>query len=165
MRTKVCTKCRLEKPVSEFSQSSPTKKDGYNSWCKQCCRESSKRHRESPSGIYSASKGQWVLRHRKPFDMKRKDFVDWYNKQEKVCVYCGLPESILDKIDDPFMNVSNRLTIDCKDNYVGYVIDNLVLACRRCNGLKNDFMTYEEMKEIGQKYIKPKWERMLGIKL
>ena len=163
--SKTCTKCGKEKPFSEFSTSNPTKKDGHNSWCKQCYRESSKQHRHTASGVYSASKGQWSLRHRKPFNMKRREFIKWYEKQEKKCVYCSLPESEIKNIDDPFMNASVRLTLDCKDNYRGYDIDNLVLACRRCNALKNDFMEYWEMVEIGQKYIKPKWEKMLGIKL
>jgi hypothetical protein len=36
--TKTCTKCHLEKPVSEFSKNRGTK-DGYFTWCKPCSRE------------------------------------------------------------------------------------------------------------------------------
>ena len=160
-QTKICTKCKQEKPLSEFGTSRTVKKDKPDSWCKQCCRDSGKKWRSTASGIYSMSKAQWGLRKRKPFNMEREEFIEWYNVQPKFCVYCGLPESEIKNIDDPFMNASIRLTIDCKDNYRGYDIDNIVLCCRRCNALKNDFMSYEEMLEIGQKYIRPKWEKLL----
>lgn len=35
METKVCTKCKLEKPISKFNKCS-SKKDGLQSECKQC---------------------------------------------------------------------------------------------------------------------------------
>ena len=31
------------------------------------------------------------------------------------------------------------------------------LACFRCNLIKNDFFTYDEMKTIGKELVKPKW--------
>ncbi len=37
--TKICTKCKKEKPVSFFGLDS-TKKDKLNKWCKDCCKES-----------------------------------------------------------------------------------------------------------------------------
>lgn len=35
MKTKVCTKCGEEKPVSEFYRNQ-TRADGYQTWCKSC---------------------------------------------------------------------------------------------------------------------------------
>ena len=160
--SKQCSKCKEIKPFSEFSQSNPTKKDGHNSWCKQCCRDSSKRARETASGVYSASKGQWRHRERKPFTMEREEFVEWYENQEQICVYCGLTVEETHLVDDPILDVSDRLTIDCKDNYTGYTIDNIVLACRRCNNIKNDFFTYEEMLLIADLIVKPRWKDRLG---
>lgn len=37
MKTKICSKCREEKPLSEFRKDK-TKKDGYYSSCKKCCK-------------------------------------------------------------------------------------------------------------------------------
>lgn len=51
-----------------------------------------------------------------------------------------------------------RLTIDRKDNKIGYIIDNMVLCCFRCNSTKSDFFTFEEMLKIGKKIIKPKYK-------
>lgn len=36
---------------------------------------------------------------------------------------------------------------------MGYVIGNIVLACTRCNSVKNGYLTYEQMKEVAQKYF------------
>ena len=34
MKTKVCTKCKIEKDIDNFSKSN--KKDGLSYWCKEC---------------------------------------------------------------------------------------------------------------------------------
>ena len=88
-----------------------------------------------------------------------EEFIEWYNKQEKKCVYCGITEQELLTLKDDKMLLNRKyksLTIDRKDNQKGYKLDNIVLACMRCNSTKSDFFTFEEMKEIGEKYIKPK---------
>ena len=165
--SKQCSKCGLVKPLSEFGTASPNK-DGYNSWCKQCCRDSSKNHRESVHGIYALIKGRqrYYKKHdmnkQKPLVISKKDFVEWYENEPKFCIYCGIKEEDLGKVDDPFMNKYKRLTVDCKDNDVGYIKGNLVLCCRRCNTLKIDFFTYEEFKEIGRRFVAKRWEKYLN---
>ena len=67
--------------------------------------------------------------------------------REHKCEYCGIKQCQLDE----------SLHIDRKDPRVGYVIGNMVFACRKCNLVKNSILTFEEMKEIGKKYIKPKY--------
>jgi hypothetical protein len=52
------------------------------------------------------------------------------------------------------------LEIDRKDPSLGYVLSNMTWACHRCNLVKTEHLTYEEMLEIGQKYIRPKWENV-----
>ena len=37
-----------------------------------------------------------------------------------------------------------------KDNSIGYNISNIVLSCRRCNSVKSDYFTEEEMIRIGK---------------
>jgi len=162
--SKICTKCEVEKPVSEFGSSAPTS-SGYNSWCKQCCRDASKRHGESPSGIYSTLKGRSKYRKNNPqryrtyhqVNINRREFIEWYEGQAKQCAYCDIPEEHLNKIDDRYNNLYYRLVIDCMNNDEGYTKGNIVLSCSRCNSTKSDFFTYEEMVEIAQKYIKPSW--------
>jgi len=38
IKTKICSKCKIEKDISEFSKNK-NKKDGVNSWCKYCCKQ------------------------------------------------------------------------------------------------------------------------------
>ena len=42
-----------------------------------------------------------------------------------------------------------RFSIDRKKNGIGYSLDNIVLACSRCNSIKSDYFTEEEMLKIG----------------
>lgn len=173
--SKQCTKCGKTKPVSEFNSSNPTS-DGYNSWCKQCCRKASKEYRESSIGIYAQIKGRitYALNHQdekhngysrgtSELKISRNEFVGWYDSQPKKCAYCDLPESYLDDVDDLYIQRTVRLTIDRIDNDKDYELGNLVLSCKRCNALKSDFFDYETFREIAQKYIKPVWEKRLGF--
>lgn len=42
--TKICTKCKSEKPTSEFHKC-PSRRDGLHSWCKPCARDAAKNKR------------------------------------------------------------------------------------------------------------------------
>lgn len=84
-----------------------------------------------------------------------KEIRDWYDSSEKVCFYCGIKESeLLSLLKGRFAR--NKMTVDRKDSTMSYQLDNVVLACWRCNTLKSDFFTAEEFLEIANKYIKPK---------
>jgi 5-methylcytosine-specific restriction endonuclease McrA len=39
--------------------------------------------------------------------------------------------------------------IDRKDNEKGYTEENCVPCCKRCNGIKGEWLSYEEMLEVG----------------
>jgi len=51
------------------------------------------------------------------------------------------------------------MSIDRKDNNKGYTSDNVTSACFLCNKIKGSFFSYEEMKEIGAKYVYPKFKK------
>jgi len=89
------------------------------------------------------------------------EFIEWYVNQPKTCVYCGIKEADLMKIKDCYNNKNTRLSVDCKGNERGYILDNLVLACYRCNSIKSNILTFSEMMYIGQNFIKPKWDKQL----
>jgi 5-methylcytosine-specific restriction endonuclease McrA len=57
------------------------------------------------------------------------------------CVYCGLPF-----VEEDAMRKKTR---DRKDPKGGYTVENVVLACYRCNVVKNSVITYEEMLILG----------------
>ena len=50
------------------------------------------------------------------------------------------------------------MTIDRKDNSIGYLLENCVSCCFVCNRTKSNFFSAEEMKAIGEKFIRPKWD-------
>jgi len=156
-QTKVCLKCKQEKPLSEFGKNNQSK-DGKTYWCLQCKREYNAWYRGTPNGIYNQTvQNQRHYKH-KEVEISRKDFVEWYNKEAKICAYCDISEEDIWIMNENFSGRADRLTVDCMDNKLGYVKENLVLACGVCNLLKNDFFSYEEFRDIGQRYVKPKWQ-------
>ncbi len=74
-----------------------------------------------------------------------------------VCCYCGIHK---DQLKNWIPNRSASLTIDRLDNSKGYISGNLAMCCYRCNRIKSDFFTASEMKEIAEKYIKPRLESL-----
>jgi hypothetical protein len=96
--------------------------------------------------------------------MTSREFVEWYPNQMQKCVYCGIPTETWVEV---YKNSQWKfgMTIDRKNNDLGYIKDNLVLACGYCNVIKNNILTYEEMIEIGEKYMKPKWQNKLREKV
>jgi len=154
METKRCSKCKQIKPVSEFG----FYKGKPGSHCLQCKRDYSAKYRKTPRGLYQNIKGRENFRKRKPFEVGRMEFIEWYNSQPKVCAYCGISEEHAPLMRKYFGAHGIKLSIDCKQNDKGYTLDNIILACDRCNFIKSNIFTHEEMLIIGERFIKPKWQ-------
>lgn len=77
-------------------------------------------------------------------------FQNWYASQPKACCYCGVPECELAS------RKNTGLTIDRKDNSIGYTLNNVCIACFRCNNMKSDFFTHEAWSRIAEEFIKPR---------
>ena len=157
---KICSKCKILKPFTNFSKGSGT----YNlqNYCKECSFEYGKtpnmktyqiRYRQSPKGkefikhpnaIYATLKYN-ATRDNKLLTFTLKDFTVWYVNQPKRCVYCNREESEAIKDRD---GKYNRLSIDRMNNNLGYDLDNIALACCRCNVRKSDDLTFNQMKEV-----------------
>ena len=162
---KTCTLCGKTKDESEFVRHKAMK-DGLSYWCKECTRQRAKEYRESPAGVYTTIKGRqnFYKNHDnpryKPVIISKENFIEWYENEPKVCAYCDVPEDQLSDFYDSYNKWSWRLSVDAKDNSVGYTKGNIVLACRRCNSLKSDVFDYDEFREIAQKYLKSKWIKL-----
>jgi len=76
------------------------------------------------------------------------------------CHYCGITKLEAETLEGFFNETTKRLTVDCKDNDLGYRIDNIVLACHKCNFIKSNIFTHDEMVEIANKYLKPKLDKI-----
>lgn len=166
---KHCKKCDRTLPINRF-HNDKNSKDGKAFYCKDCMAKYGKMYRDTPEGVYSNIKGRSNFYKRlgskfyKPLNMTRNEFVEWYENEAKQCAYCDIPEKHLWIIQQDFDRRVTRLEIDCKDNSIGYERDNIVLACHLCNFIKLHILTFDEMREVGQKYIKPKWETKLNEK-
>ena len=157
MKTKHCKRCDTVKPIIEFHHDRKSK-DGHTFYCKDCVSEYGKKYIRTAQGIYSSIKGRNKFYDNHPFKITKKEFIEWYKKQPQECHYCGLPIELLEKFNERYNTKGVRFTIDCKDNDMGYVKGNIVLACDKCNTMKSNYIPYETMCEIGEKYIKPIWE-------
>lgn len=153
---KTCTKCGVEYPLSEF-HNHKGQRDGLSLWCKSCVRIQGKKFRDTPAGKYSQLKGRFNFYHKKNLDISKEDFVEWYENAPKVCVYCDIKEEDLSVWTDNFNSHTLKMTVDCADNIRGYTKGNLVFACERCNATKGNLLSFDEMRDVAQRYIKPKW--------
>jgi len=164
-RTKECTKCGVEKPLSGFSKHRLSK-DGYAYQCKECNAKRSKMWKSTPSGIYTNIIGRSNHYRKtgtkvfKPVNLTREAFTEWYVDEPKVCVYCDILEEDVMLLSEHYRMHRERLSVDCVENLRGYELGNIVLACGRCNFIKGDVFSFDEMRALAQAHIKPKWEKL-----
>jgi len=103
----------------------------------------SNHHKDKPEAyIY------YQLKHRSKGKalLSRAAFNKWYSAQEKNCYYCNTP------LIKGGLTLDAQ-TIDRKDNNNGYLIDNMVLACRRCNIIKGNWLNEIQMLQIAGLYF------------
>lgn len=155
-RTKRCSNCKTHLPLSHFGKNK-SRKDGLHPECKSCSKKRAQLYCQTPAGIYNTLMGSTRFRNKKPINITREEFVQWYTTQSRICGYCDLTEEDLWILQKQYGNRVKRLTIDSMDNLRGYDVDNLILACIRCNFIKSDLLSYNEMREFAQKYLKPNW--------
>ena len=159
--TKACTKCGVVKPHSAFSKHRLSK-DGHAYQCKECGNRRAKAWRKTPIGIYTNIKGRENFYHRAELLVSKEDFVEWYNAQPKYCVYCDIPEEKTTIWKKLFNHRSTKLSVDRKDSFGNYVFDNMALCCYLCNTIKNNVLSFDEMRYVGQVFLKPKWQNFVG---
>jgi hypothetical protein len=126
---KECRKCGENKPVSEFPVNRKLK-DGYDSWCKLCHRES---HREYQKNIpkevqYARTKASTAknpLRvrasdwKRQGINITREQYLQMHEEQQGRCAICGRTEE----------EIGRKFDVDhCHE---GSTIRGLV--CKQCN--------------------------------
>ena len=163
MKTKKCTNCGIEKPISAFYKHRYSK-DGHAWQCKECNAKRGEIYRQTAKGVLVNLRSVNKCKHRREVNLDEEWFVNWYNTQPRVCVYCSIPEEHVLLLPEHNIMRRPRLAIDCKDNDLGYVAGNIVLACGRCNFLKSNVFTYDEFKDIGARYVKPKWMKLVKDK-
>ena len=169
---KKCTKCFEEKHINEFYG-----KKQIISRCKSChnkCvmskrqenlikyKEYLKETWNQPYMIYARKKAN-AKSENIEIPITKNEFIQWYNSQEIACHYCGLKPEDFKLTEDPQLFKKINLGLDRMNNNLGYLLDNIVLCCNRCNTIKTSFFSYEEMKLVA-KVINKKWKQK-GIKI
>lgn len=158
MVSKVCTACGELKPLEEFVKGSH-RIDGYINQCKKCIYQRNKdnykgvtrlrrrRYWQSARGRASHMKVQ-ARQRGIPCNITINQFEEWYNQQAKRCFYCNAWLTL-----NGTHGTIHSVSIDRLDNMKGYTLGNIILSCRRCNRVKSNTFTAEQMQEIGKKYL------------
>lgn len=148
---KICSKCKVEKDVSEFSKR-PERKSGIRSSCKKCKSiQTSKKYREDKS---NSPVELWLCKNlhnckyrakkqKIKFSISIDNLRNLLDTQCKKCIFCSNDLNFNGTIDDRMLSP----TIDRLIPHFGYVGDNIVISCYRCNAIKNN-ATYEELRNI-----------------
>lgn len=108
-----------------------------------------KEYNRTPAGRF-----YYMKKRGKKCSISKEQFITWFNSQKKNCCYCGVKFV-------KYGDIRFSPSIDRIDNSKGYHIDNICLCCYRCNMIKKDWFTFQEMKMIGELLIK-KWDRGRG---
>lgn len=72
LKTKICTKCKKPKSLSEF-HNNKNMKDGKQIWCKEC-------HKKQMMKYYEENKEK-ILKHEKQYQQENKESISDYHKQ------------------------------------------------------------------------------------
>lgn len=86
-------------------------------------------------------------------------YEEWCTLKMGSCFYCGVEFPVIRLYCEKLGIRIPYITIDRKDNGVGYEQANCVSACFLCNRVKSNFFSAEEMKEIAARFIAPKIEK------
>lgn len=144
MDTKVCSKCKIEKPITEFYKNK-LKSDGLQSECKEC-------HNNRHQSYYSVNKEKRLEQKRK----MRKEIHEYIVriKSEEGCCICGLQDpACLDfhHIADKKDTVSNIM----KNNSLRRVKNEIVkcvVICANCHRKLHYYnLSLEELKQLDRK--------------
>lgn len=110
--------------------------------------QKSKRHKEKhPETVRFDGMKRRAKEKSLEFNITLEEFREWLKSKDQTCEYCKR-EVIINSGDR-----MGSLSIDRKDNELGYILNNLCISCNRCNTVKGNFFTYEQMKEIAEKYF------------
>lgn len=150
MNIKVCVKCNLEKPTSEFHKQKHGK-FGVRADCKSCnvkrvskynssrpnITEIRQNYNKSDKGIFNRYKNDANRRYRNyEFNLTFEQFSELINKE---CHYCPTyPSRGVDRVD----------------NKQGYILENCVSCCHRCNEMKMNKSLEEFYSHIEKIYHK-----------
>jgi len=149
MITKECRKCNEEKKAKDFPKGRDA--NGLYYICKTCTVARSQRLRASKDPLtrwvntsFHDSKSR-AKKNNIQFTLSKEYMRMLYEKQNHTCKYC---DDVFN-MDGSTGDIRKSPSIDRVQPTGGYTPDNIVLACRRCNTIKNDATLPELIKMVG----------------
>ena len=146
MDTKKCQKCGIEKDLTEFHKSKHCVK-GVRPHCKECRKEEKKEYTSRP---YVKEKARQRYQKNKEEIRERTKKHYWtlngqYHQYKKRAKKSNIEFNLTENDCIPFYKTKCRycgndikgLGIDRVDNKKGYVLENIVPCCSKCNFMKH----------------------------
>ena len=159
MKTKVCTKCKIEKPLEAFAKDK-ARKDGIKTWCRECCsvahkklsqteaykqrrkeyaktetaKKVVKKYRQSPKGKIMMRKSKLKTKYGLTTEQHKQMYLD----QNGCCAICNEAMPY-----DEVQTDHNHVTGKIRD-----------LLCSGCNTLVGRIETHSERINQILEYIK-----------
>lgn len=142
--TKVCSRCGIRKPVSEYHHNR-WRKHGYMDECKSCVSSRAQNYYNSNGNMKSRLR---IMKRRDPdMTLTEEEINGMWQEQGGKCYYSGLDMTL-----DP--GHKETWSVDRVDPSKGYNLENCVLCCSAVNMMKQDF----ELPEF-RRYIAAIYER------
>lgn len=136
---KTCTKCGVEKLLSEFY----TREYGTRNDCKQCTGKASAKNKIGKVPLHERVINSRLKNLHTKARLRTKSFLislddlnDIWRKQDGRCAYTKLPLLAT-------ANQFNTVSLDRVDSSEGYVVGNIQLVCAAINKMKQEYS--EEM--------------------
>ena len=117
---------------------------------RESCRTKMRNYNKTSRGKYYSIKYR-AKREGTAFSMDKEAFISFFEQNKTHCHYCSQP--MIHGQGGASGNWMNSLSIDRKDNSLGYVLENIVCACRKCNTIKGNWFTYSQMVEIAKTHL------------
>jgi hypothetical protein len=169
---KTCSNCGKYKEDSKFYPD-PNRKGGLTSRCIECATAIERQRCEE--GVYFYGKPGYrrtragAKRRGWPFDITYEEYEHWVWNTVDSCEYCGIsvddfrlvrdfllgydgPDWYVKRFRRYFKSPKHKkirfMTVERKDNQLGYTLDNMAKACWICNSLKGKFYKSEEIERL-----------------
>lgn len=146
MKTKICSKCKIEKDITEFWKCK-SNKDGLNYYCKKCHRKSAKEWRIKNSikyWCYGTINGHKRRGYKILFTIKELFLI------VKKITHCPICDT---KLQFGGRENQKSATLDRINNEKILTLNNIQIICHKCNATKQD-RTMPELVEWCNQFIK-----------
>lgn len=130
---KKCATCKQEKSLEEFNKNK-TRKDGYQTLCKECNRERSKKYY-----IENIDKHKKAISNRKyKYRQQLQQLADSYKKECSVC-YEDYPKALdFHHIDKKITSISNACGRLKNKEFIIKEITKCIVLCSNCHRKYHD---------------------------